>query len=79
MGTKGDMAWGCPLLEFYCTVRSRSNQGHLKGKSAIILDKNIFLQFPNVFCCKGVFHKAVVDILWLGSLPTRIIGGGGGG
>ena len=28
-----------------------------------------------MFFCKGVFHKVAVDILWPGSLPTRIPGG----
>ena len=49
LGTKGDMGWGCPLLGLHCRVRSRSYQGHFKGKPAIILNKNIFLQFPYVF------------------------------
>ena len=75
LGTKGDIGWGCPLLGFYCRVRSRSYQCHFKVKPAIILNKNIFLQFPYVFGCKGVLHKAAVEILWLGSLPTRIPGG----
>ena len=75
LGTKGDMGWGCPLLRFYCRVRSRSYPGHCKVKAAIILNTNIFLQLPYVFCCKGVFHKAVVVIVWLGSLPTRTPGG----
>ena len=56
------MGWGCPLLGFYCRVRSRSYQGHFKVKPAIILNKNIFVQFPYVFSCKRVFHKAAVDI-----------------
>ena len=46
LGIKGDMGWGCPLLGFYCRVRSRSYQGHFKVKPAIILIKNIMLQFP---------------------------------
>ena len=75
LGTTGDMGWGCHLLGFYCRVRSGSYQDHFKAKPAIILNKNIFLQFPYVFCSKGVFHKGTVKILWLGSLPTRILGG----
>ena len=51
LSTKGDMGWSCPLLGFYCRVRSRSYQGHFKVKTAIILNKNMFLQFPYVFCC----------------------------
>ena len=74
LGTEGDMVWGCPLLRLYCRVRSRSYQSHFKVKPAIILNKNIFLQFSYVFCCKEVFHKAAVDILWPGSLPTRTLG-----
>ena len=75
LGTKDDMGWGCPLLGFYCRVRSRSDQGHFKVKPAIISNKNKFLEFPYVFCCKKVFHKAEVDILWLEGIPTRILGG----
>ena len=75
LGTKGDMGWGCSLLGFYCRVKSRSYQGHFKVKLAIILNKNMFLQFPYVFCSKVVFHKAAVDILQLERLPTRILGG----
>ena len=52
LGTKGDTGWGCLLLGFYCRVRSRSYQGYFKVKPAIILNKNMFLQFPCVFCCK---------------------------
>ena len=74
LGIKGDMGWVCPLLGLYCRVRSRSYQGHCKVKPAIILNKNIFLQFPKE-CCTGVLHKAAVDIVWLGSLPTRTPGG----
>ena len=73
LGTKGDMGWGCPLLGFYCRVRSRSYRGHFKVKPAIILNKNIFLQFPYVFCCKRVFHKVAVAIYC--GCPTRIRGG----
>ena len=62
LGTRGDMGWGCPLLGLYSRVRSRSHQGHFKVKPAIILNKNIFFQFPYVFCCKGVFPKVAVDI-----------------
>ena len=56
LDTKGDMGWGCPLLGFYCRVRSRSYQGHFKVKPTIILNKNIFLHFPYIFfvaneCC----------------------------
>ena len=72
LGTEG---WGCPLLGLNCRVRSRSYQGHFKVKPAIILNKTYFYSFHMFFWCKGVFHKAAVDILWLGSLPTRIIGG----
>ena len=73
--TLGNMGWGCPLLGFYCRVMSRSYQGHFNVNPAIILNTNIFLQFLYVFCCKGVFDKAALAILWLGSLPTRILGG----
>ena len=52
LGTKGDVGWGYPLLGFYCRVGSRSYQGHFRVKSAIILNKNIFLQFPYVFVAK---------------------------
>ena len=45
---------------------SRSCQGHIKviwrSKLPKYLIKNIF----NIFCCKGVFHKAAADILRLG-------------
>ena len=58
---------------------SRSSQGHFKVNPDKMLNKNIFLQFLYVFGFKGVFHKAAVDIFWLGNLPTRILGGGGGG
>ena len=79
LGTKGDMGWGWPLLWFYSRVMSVSCQGHFKVNPDKILNKNMFLQFPYVFGCKGVFHKAAVDTVWMGSLPTRIFGGGGGG
>ena len=52
LGTKGDKGWGCPLLGFYCRVRSRSYQGHFKVKPTIILNKNIMLQFPCFFVAK---------------------------
>ena len=39
LGTKNDMGWYCPLLGFYCRVRSRSYQGHFKVKPDIILNK----------------------------------------
>ena len=38
-----------PFAGFYWRARSRSYQGHFKVKSAIILNKNIFLLFPYVF------------------------------
>ena len=78
LGTKGDMGWGWALLGFYSRVMSVSCQGHFKVNPDKILNKNMFLQFPYVFGCKGVFHKAAVDTVWMGSLPTRILGGGGG-
>ena len=57
-----------------------SGQGHIK----VITRSNqlwywiktyFFYSFHVFFCCKEVFHKAAVDIVWLGSLPTRILGG----
>ena len=54
LGTKGDMGRGCHLLGFYCRVRSRSYQGHFKVKPAIILNKNIFLQFPYILFQRSI-------------------------
>ena len=45
LGTKGDMGWGCPLLGFYCRVRSRSYKGHFKGKAEKLLNSNNFYSF----------------------------------
>ena len=46
LGTKGDMGWGCPLLGFYCRVRSRSYKGHFVDKADQVLNRNTFYSFP---------------------------------
>ena len=48
LGTKGDMAW----VALCWSSTAGSGQGHFKVKPAIILNKNIFLQFPYVFAAK---------------------------
>ena len=77
LGTKGDMGLGFFLCwdstpglgQGQIKVISRSNQLKYWIKH--------FFTVSMCFCCREVFHKATVDIMWLGSFPTRILEGGG--
>ena len=63
-------------VRLYRGSTPRSGQGHVKVIwRSNQLKYSIKKTYFTVFCCKWVFHKAAVDIFWLGSLPTLILGG----
>ena len=77
LGTKG-VAWVGVAL--YWGSAPGSGQGHIKVRLRSNRLKYWIATFFTVcicFCRREVFHWATVDIMWLGSLPTRILVGGG--
>ena len=91
MGLKSQNTWGTHNwvlkvtwvgVALYWGSTPGSGRGHIKVISRSNQLKywiTTFFTVSIIFCCGEVFHKATVDIMWLGSLPTRILVGGGGG